>query len=200
MDFNKLFQRAKQIMLQPVPEWEAIKAENTSYKQLIKDYAIPMIVLVLVAALIGGLLFHTGHRLTFGYLIATLLISLLVTAGGLYLSALVINEIVPSFGAQKNLDSTFNLLIYSCTAFFVCYAAAKLLDIFPLNVLFNLCGLYSFYLFFTGTTPILGIQQDRKGTFTLVSALIMIGIFVILSLILGAIFAGVLYSSATFRM
>ena len=197
MNWSKIYQRAKNMLYKPEQEWIAIREENLSRKTVLCGYAWPMLLIVLVSTFIGSILFHTGYHLTFGYLFARLVTSLILSGGIMYLFAYIINESVERFGGIKNLDAAIRLVSYSWTAFFIFYALACILNIFPLNVLFYMCSFYSVYLYYTGISPMLFVPERGMIQFTAISVIIMLMLFVIASVILGSLFAGLLENEVT---
>ncbi|HQH41770.1 MAG TPA: Yip1 family protein [Bacteroidales bacterium] len=200
MNWSKVYQRAKNMLYQPEQEWVIIKEENLSQRTVLREYAWPMMLIVLVSTFIGSMLFHTGYHLTFGYLFARIITSLVLSGGVMYLSAFFINEAVEGSGGIKNMDAAMGLTTYSWTAFFLFYALASILSLFPLNVLFYLCGLYSVYLYYTGISPMLSVPENNKTRFTIISVIIMLVLYTIASVILGILFAGLLESEVTITL
>lgn len=172
-------------------EWVRIESETLSKKQLLKSYVIPFVVLIAVCSIIGSSLFSL-QQYSLGIIIAKILISSVLLIGGVYLSAIIINELTTSFGIAKDLDTTFKLVTFSFTSFFIVSAMVGILPDFPILSIF---GLHSVYLFWLGTTPVLKTPESTKIGFVVVSFLIIIGIYAILSLIVGTIVAGMLYVS-----
>lgn len=197
MNWSKVYQRAKNMLYQPEQEWTIIREENLPRTTVLREYAWPMLLIVLVATFIGSILFHTGYHLTFGYLFARIVTSLALSGGVMYLSAYFINETVERFGGIRNLDASVRLASYSWTAFFFFYALACILSLFPLNVLFYICSLYSVYLYYTGISPMLSVPENNRIRFTIISVIIMLVLFVIASVILGILFAGLLENEVT---
>jgi hypothetical protein len=60
----------------------------------------------------------------------------------------------------------------------------------PLSILMAF-ALYSLYLFWEGSTILLGTPDDNKVGFVVVSSLIMLGIYAILSLVIKQILDGI---------
>ena len=53
MDFHAIFNRAKNIIVNPLKEWHLIKDETSEKNELIRNYAIPLISLCAIASIIG---------------------------------------------------------------------------------------------------------------------------------------------------
>jgi hypothetical protein len=190
MSYQQVFQRAKNILFQPELEWESIRIENRSSRSVIRAYTIPMVLFTGASALLGGILYHSGYGLNLSYILSSTFICLLVSYAVVYLSALIINEVAHNFGCTKDRAAVIALVSYSSTAFFVSYAAANLLNIPPLNSLLSLCGLYTLYILWLGSTPLLHTPPESRVKFTITSGLIMLGVYFAFKLLLEAVFAG----------
>jgi hypothetical protein len=190
MSSQQIFQRAKNMLFQPELEWESIQKEKRSSRSVIRAYTIPMVLFTGASALIGGILYHSGYGLNMSYILSSTLICLIVSYAAVYLSALIINEVAHNFGCTKDRAAAMALISYSSTAFFVSYASANLLNIPPLNSLLSLCGLYTLYILWTGSTPLLQTPPESRMKLTITSGLIMIGVYFAFRLLLEAVFAG----------
>ncbi len=189
MDFNQIINRARNIILSPVSEWEVIKAEAKPSKDILMNYVIPLVLFVAVCKIVGSLLFHMSY-FSLSYSLLEALIAIIVPIGSVYVSALIINELAPSFGSQKNFEAAFRLLAYSMTAGYIASAAAGLLSIVGISMILSLFGLYSIYLLYTGLAPMMGTPEDKKIVYIIVSIIITFVIMAIISWFLTMILIG----------
>jgi hypothetical protein len=189
MDINVIISRAKNLILSPASEWEVIKTEAKPSNDILVNYAIPFVVLVGVCKIVGSLLFHMSYfNLTSSFLSA--IIAIVVPLGTLYFSAWIISELAGSFGSQKNFDAAFRLTAYAFTASYIASAAAGLIPLIGISTIFSLCGLYSFYILYTGFTPMMATPEDKKAGYFLISLLVIIVAMVIFSMVLTLILTG----------
>ena len=181
MDISLIIKRIKNILITPNTEWLVIKNEEGTEGHLIKNFALPLILIMTVASLLGTILF-TKFGIIYAFLssLFTFLSSLL----GMYISAIIINELGPSFNIEKNRASAFKLVIYSSTAFWVASAVAGLLP--PLSFL-AILGLYGIYLFWIGSGIIFPVEENKKAGYVIISFLIMLAVNLVLAIILGLI-------------
>ncbi|HBF89175.1 MAG TPA: hypothetical protein DDX39_11085 [Bacteroidales bacterium] len=182
LDLNQILNRAKNILTEPIKEWEIIKSEDSDKNQLLKNYVLPFAITIFVASFFGNLMFLSFFSFTFQFLSA--LVSALTSVLGVYISAYVITELSPSFNSKKNLNSTFKLVAYSFTASFVVSIVTGLI---PALSILSIAGLYSLYLIYTGLTPILETSEDKKVPFLIVSTLVIIVTYLVLAFLLGLI-------------
>jgi hypothetical protein len=192
MNVSAFFNRAKNLIVNPQLEWIRIESETTPKKEITKRYVIPFIILIAICSAIGSSLLSL-QTYSVSIILTKVIVSSLLFIGGVYLSALIINELTTSFAVQKNTAGTFKLVSYSFTSFFIASCLVSLLPHLPILIIL---GLHSVYLFWLGATPVLKISETGRVGFVIVSFLIIIGIYAILSLIVGAIVAGMLYVSS----
>lgn len=189
MSFSNAFNRAKNLLINPQVEWVRIDSESTSRKELMKGYVIPFVILIAICSFIGSSIFSL-QLYSFSVIIIKSLISAALIIAGVLLSSVIINELCPSFATQKNPDATFKLIVYSFTSF---YVSLCLVGLLPDLAILTILGLHSIYLFWLGTSAILKTPEVNKPGFVIVSFLIMIGIYAILSLLIRTIVLGMLY-------
>ncbi len=184
MDFKFIIKRATNIIVKPVDEWQVIKNEASDKKQVIMNYALPVIAVVAIASLIGGFIFPRFYQISVSYQILSAVIAFIVPFAGLYISAIVINELAPSFGSKKDINAAFKLVIYSFTASFL---ASIVTGLIPPLFFIGIFGLYSIYLLWIGITPMMETPENKKVGYVIVSALIIIVVNILIGLILGFI-------------
>jgi hypothetical protein len=156
-----LVDRVKNILLTPKTEWPVIAGETATVSGLYSGY-------IAILAAIGpfALALRMGlSGLGFGILLVSYLIALLMT----YAIAWIIDAIAPSFGGEKNLERSLQLVAYSFTASWV----AGIFHLLPvLGSLVALAGsLYSLYLFFLGAPVLRKCTPDKAVAFTVVIVL-----------------------------
>ncbi len=190
MDINAIIKRSINIIVKPAEEWKVIEQENANKNTALFGYALPYIILVSIAALIGCLIFNSFFY-SMTYTVITTLFAFIIPFAGIIISAIIINAIAPSFGSTKNIDNAFKLVIYSYTATFIVSIATGLL---PVLFFVSVAAGYSFYIMFFGITPMMKTPDDKKVSYFIVSILIMLGVYSTLTFTLGLISAGLLFS------
>lgn len=171
MDIQYIVDRAKGIILTPKEEWGLIKTENKSNQNLVLFYALPLILLAVLASLIGGWSLHGA------------VYQLVMPLAGIIISAYVINELAEKFNAVKNLNNAFKLVVYAATPSFLAAIVANLSFLLSWVSLF---GLYSIYLFWVGVSPMMEVPDDKRLVYVIVSALVVILIQIIVGALVGA--------------
>ncbi len=182
-----IVERAKGIIFKPKEEWEKISQEPNSNSVILTSYLIPLALIPAVFSLIGYGLIGYGpfSSLTFG--IKHAVISLVITIGGAYLTAFIIDILAPSFNAEKNFNRAFALVVFANTPQMV----AGIFYILPvLGVLALLAGLYGLYVLYLGMKPMMKTPNEKVTVYFIVSLIVVIAVYFVLSSILTSIFVG----------
>lgn len=184
MNLTFVFNRVRNLIVNPKAEWAVIQTESLSKDAVVKTYAVPLILIMAACSIVGSII--TVSNL--GYAILKALGIFGFTYIGIFVSARIIHELTTSFNSKKDLDTTFRLVVYSFTAYFIISALVNLWP--PLGML-NVFGLFSLYLFWVGTPILLETPEDNRVGFVVVSALVIAGVFAILYLILEGILTSI---------
>jgi len=188
-----IVQRAKGIILKPKEEWEKISQENNSHSTILINYLIPLALIPAIASLIGYGLIGYGPFSSLSFGIKHAIIMLVSTIGGAYLTAFIIDILAPSFGAEKNYDKAFALVVFAYTPQLV----AGVFYILPvLGVLALLAGLYGLYVLYLGIKPMMKSPDDKVTVYFIVSLVVVIVVYFVLSSILTSIFIGSVFRAA----
>ncbi len=195
MNLNKLIERVKAILLTPRTEWPVIATESTTVSDLYLNYiaiiaAIPAIFGFIKGSLIGIDLPMIGTmRVGIGAGIGGMLLSYALSLVQVYVIALIIDALAPTFGAQKNQVQALKVAAYSFTAAWV----ASVLQIVPwIGWLIAFAGaVYSIYLLYLGLTPVMQCPPDKSVGYTVVTVIIAIVLSIIIAAVVGGITGGV---------
>ena len=196
-----LVERAKKIILQPKTEWVVIEQESIQPAQLVSSYLIPLALIPAIASFIGyGFIGievpFFGHVGSVSFGIRQAIVSIITTIGGAFLSAFIIDALAPNFGSVKNFNKAMQLVVYSYTPTMV----AGIFYILPsLSIIATLAGIYGLYLLYIGIGPLMKTPQDKVTGYFVVSLVVAILVFVILSAILGALIIGNSLTSSAFN-
>jgi hypothetical protein len=193
-----ILDRAKNIILKPTDEWNGISAEPATVSGLFTGYAMILAAIPMVAGIIftgalgisaaglGGL---GGGAITlgFGALAALAIIGYLLSLVTLYVMAIIVNAVSPSFNGKSDLVQSMKLMVYASTPTWV----VGLVSWIPI-----LGGLISFaaiayvvYLIYLGLQPVLGVPKEKVAGFTVVIFLIYVVTLVVSGIIVGLLFS-----------
>ncbi|MCK9628686.1 MAG: YIP1 family protein [Bacteroidales bacterium] len=173
-----IFQRAKNIILNPKSEWLVIDNESNSHSHVLSNYLLWLALIPAISVMIGW-----SSDINFGIKMA--IKNFVTIIGGSYLTAWVINELAPRYKGVKNFNKAFELVAY-------CYTAMCVAGIFYLlNILGSLAflaGLYSIYTLYVGLQPMMKAPEETNGLYFIVSLVCMIGMSIVLGIILRVAF------------
>lgn len=184
-----IISRVKNILITPKPEWQTIEAENTPHVKVFTSYVVPLALIPAIAAFIGYTLIgysvlgvHVGGTISWG--LRQAINQYILMLGGTYLTAFVINVLAEGFGATKNLDKAYSLVAYAYTPMFI----GGIFSIWPaISWIGSLISLYSLYLLYIGLQPMMKQPAEKTVTYYIVSLLVMIVVYAVLMMLLGAI-------------
>jgi hypothetical protein len=188
-----LVERAKNILLTPPKEWDVIKGENLTIADMFMKYAVILAAIPAVAGFIGyvviGMSF--GGFGTFRWPVGTALVWAILTyilsLGGIFLLAFIIDALAPTFGCSKNMVAAVKVAVFSYTPVWV----AGILGIIPaISVLMILASLYSLYLMYLGLQKIKEPAKDKLIPYFVVTIVALIVIYWLVGFIVSRIALG----------
>jgi hypothetical protein len=178
MDFSKLFARVKAILTSPASEWPVIAEEPTTTTGLYLNY---ILVLAAIPAVCGFIkmsflgihipLMGTMH-VGVGAGLKGMIVGYALTLLGVYLMALLIDALAPTFGGQQNPVQALKTVAYAYTASWV----AGIGQLLPwIGILVTLAGgIYSIYLLYLGLPHTMKCPPEKSKAYTAVTILIAI--------------------------
>jgi hypothetical protein len=177
VDFNKLIARVKGILLTPKTEWPVIASEQTTVADLYKGYivwlaAIPQVFTFLLLARFGA-----------GSALSRLIVGYAVSLAMIYVVALIIDALAPTFGGTKDGVQSLKTIAYASTASCV----ASIAVIVPLlGILIALAALiYGIYLLYLGLPHTMKCPPDKAGGYTAVIVIVLIVLWFVVAAIIG---------------
>lgn len=185
-----LTERVKKILTTPQTEWNVIEAEPTSVDKLYRGYIAPLAAIPVIASFIGFSIigqdfgFLGTYRVGIVTGIAHAIVSFVLALVMVYVAALVINKLAPTFNSTPSDIQAPKLVAYAYTPAWV----AGVFNIIPaLMVLGILGGLYSIYLFYVGLPVMMKTPRDKVIPYMVVAALVIIVLTVIVGVVAAAI-------------
>jgi len=192
VDLNQVIARAKAILLTPSTEWPVIAQEPATVADLYKNY---IVILALIPAVFGFLKlsligvsmpFGGGtFRIGMGAGLTNLVVGYALSLAMVYVMALVIDALAPTFGGEKNLVQALKTVAFAYTASWV----AGVAQIVPVlgTLIFIAGAVYSIYLLYLGLPHTMKCPQDKAVGYTAVSIIVAIVVNLIIAAIVGAI-------------
>ncbi len=189
-----LLDRVKNILLKPADEWEVIAKEPATVGGLLTGYAIPLMILPIIGAIVGlGLLgigteSYAALGISFGLGAAAIIgiVGFILGLIMLYAMIFVVKMVSPSFNGSSDAAQAAKLMVYSSTPSWIVGLISPLLGILG-SVLGIAAIAYVVYLIYTGIRPVMEVPQEKVAGFTVAIILIYIVLSVVVTFIIGGI-------------
>ena len=180
-----LVERVKGILLKPKEEWQTISGETTTIPELYKTYIVILAAIGPVASIIGmsivgiSLPFAGSFRIPITTSIASAVVHYILTLVGVYILALIIDALAPTFSGEKSIDQAFKVATYSYTPGWV----VGVIAIIPALSILGILGLYGLYLLYLGLPILTKSPKEKSLGYTIAVIIAAIVIFGVISYI-----------------
>jgi hypothetical protein len=178
-------QRVQDILLRPKPTWPLIEQEPATVASIYNPYLLVLAAVPAIAAFIGLSLVGVGalgvnvHVPLMSGLVQ-MIVGYVLSLAVVYLLALIVDALAPTFGGKKNATQALKLVAYGSTAGFV----GGIFSLLPaLSVLGLVAALYSVYLIYTGLPVLMKCPPEKAMAYTAV--VVVCGL--VAMLVLGAV-------------
>lgn len=184
--------RVKQILLAPKEEWQVIDREPATVASLYTGYIMPLAAIPAIAQAIGYSVFGVSvpfvgtYRTPVGSAITGAIVSYVLTLAGVYVLALVIDALAPTFGGTKNQIQALKVSAYSSTASWV----AGIFALIPGLRILTILGIYSLYLLYLGLPVLMKTAPEKAMAYTAVVILAAIVLFMLIGFVAGSFMSG----------
>jgi hypothetical protein len=183
---EKVFERAKRIILSPTEALTEVKTESTTVMTLMKEYVVFVAAIPALAQFVGYALVGLPivGRYPFFRSLMFALFSYVLSLVGVIVVGKVVDLLAPSFNSTKNDLNAFKLAAYSMTPAFV----AGIFNLIPsLGVLALLGSLYGIYVLYLGLPVLMGTAEDKRAIYTVATIVVVVIVMVIVTAIAGAL-------------
>jgi hypothetical protein len=188
-DGKPLVERARDIMMRPRAEWPAVAAEPATIGGIYTSYvmilaAIPPIAGLIGMSLVGFRMLGITVRTPIGAGIAAAVAQYAMALIGVFLLALIIEALAPTFGGVKDRIQAFKVAAYGSTAAWV----GGIFALIPqLGWIWIIPALYSFYLIYLGLPVLMKAPEEKALPYTLVTVVAAILLYVVVSAVVGSL-------------
>ena len=181
---NALIERAKNLILKPAETWDVISDEETDVPTLYKTWVIPLAAIPAIAgfigmSLIGVSVFGVYSRVPILNGLVNAVVTFGLSLAWVYVVALIIDALAPTFGAEKNFKQAIKVSAYAPTASWL----AGIFMIIPALSVLSIVGLYSLYLLFVGLPKLMQPAEGKAGVYTITVLVISVVILLVISLL-----------------
>ena len=182
-----LAERVKRILLTPKEEWQVIESEPATIGSLYTGYILPLAAIGPIAQTIGYSVFGVTlpmmgtYRTPIGSAITGAVVTYALTLVGVYVLALVIDALAPTFNGTRNQIQALKVAAYSSTASWL----AGIFALVPGLRVLGILGLYSLYLLFLGLPVLMKSPAEKALGYTVVVIIAAIVLFMLVGLVAG---------------
>jgi Yip1 domain len=184
-----LIERVKNILVKPKEEWLVINTESHSGLSLIMSYLLPLAILSAAATFVGYAFLSRFGSIKIGLIYG--LIALAQTVLAVYITPFVTDALAPSFGSEKSLNKSTQLIVYAATPVYI----GGLLNLIPgigwLGLLAG--GIYSIYLLYLGLPVLKKTPEDKVPVYLIIIILVLAVIYWLIGYILLRIFWSIIF-------
>src|SRR3990170_1198533 len=185
MNVTAIQDRVTRILKDPKSEWNVIDAEATDTAKLYGGYIVPLAAIPAIAGFIGLTVFGVfGYRLGFMRGLSHAIVNYVLTLVGVYICALVIDKLAPTFESKPSTIQALKLVAYASTASWIAGVVTIIPALAPIAII---GGLYSIYLFYLGLPVLMKTPQAKVVQYMVVSAIIVIVVLVLVNFVSGTI-------------
>jgi hypothetical protein len=184
-----LVARVVAILTKPRETWDEIDAESSDIGGIYRGYVAPLAAIPAVCGAVGLLalggihIFGFSLRPSFTGVLTEMVVRYVLTLVGVYVLALVIDELAPQFGAARGRTLAFKLAAYSGTAFWVAGVFRLIPGLGGLAALLG--GLYTLYLMYLGLPKLMKVEGDRITPYLAVSLVVTFLLTLLISMLSG---------------
>lgn len=151
-----------------------------------------------VASFIGSQLFPISvmgstFRMPIAAALVSSILGYVLSLVGVYVVALIVDALAPTFGGQKDRLKAMKVTVYSWTAAWV----AGVFGLVPALAILSIVGLYSLYLLYLGLPVLMRAPKEKALAYTAVASLCGIGVFIVIAIISGAVTGPLIAGSMT---
>ncbi|HEX2726891.1 MAG TPA: Yip1 family protein, partial [Beijerinckiaceae bacterium] len=179
---NNVVDRAKNIVVTPKTEWAVVDAEPASVQDIYTRYLVPLALIPAVAGFIGmaivGISIPGLGTIRTGFFASVMqaILQFGVSLAMVYLFAVIIDALAPTFGGQRNPLAAFKVSAYSMTPAFL----AGIFSLIPALSFLGIVGLYAIYLLYLGLPRLMRAPDDKAVAYTAVVVVAAIALWIVI--------------------
>lgn len=183
MDIKFLAFTVRNLIRDPVKEWDVIHSENRSASFFSKNLFLPLLFLASVSSFLGAFLFtNTELGNAWSVLKGARFFAVVIIAT--YGTAFILNEITAFVGIRRDFSISFRIIVCSIVPFILCQIVSQLLESF---IFVNILSAFGLYIMWSGITIMLDPAEGKKLTLMIGATVAFISLFLIASSIMTSL-------------
>ncbi len=173
---SRFVDRVLGVLVEPRQSWLGVHAEQVTIWQLCKRYVLVLVAISLIPSVISA--FHSNRYSSGHWTLNSMLLLVvgryLLTLGGLYLSARIIAEVAPKFGAPKVKENAFKLVFFALTPVFLSSIIGSMIYF---SLPYWLGWGYVAFLLYWGVKVLMDAEQKKVFTYTAISFALLVALY-----------------------
>lgn len=178
--FKNIFLWIQDILFNPNEFWTLQKQNQIKSRKLFAGYFFPLLLLAGLGVFTGE--FFRSNHFYAGFALMKSAREILLFLLQYIFSVVFTNELIKTFGGQKNRKTAQMLVVFSLTPFLL---VSIITGLFPFLYVLDALGLYSFFIFWIGAKELLEFPERKFEKYVLTTILANFFIFSFLSVLLS---------------
>lgn len=180
VSISNIINNTKQVLLNPKTFWIEKKESLENQANLLLGFLIPLILVVALTVFLGEF-FRSSHFYV-GIALMKSARAIVLFLLQYFIAVFFTNELIKTFGGEKNIKISRNLVAYSLTPFIV---VSIITGLFPFLYVIEILGFYSFFIFWLGVKELLIFDDNRQTSYTIITIVVNFFVFSFLSITLS---------------
>jgi len=180
ISFSKISDQIKMVIFNPKEFWISKKESEERQAELLASYFLPVL-LVLALVVFLGEFFRSTH-FYMGYAVLKGVREVALFTLEYFLAVFFTNELMKTFGIEKNIAVARRLVVYSFTPLLL---VSMVTGLFPFLYVLDILGLYSFYIFWVGVQELLIFPEQKQNSYATITIVVNFFVFSFLSIFLS---------------
>jgi hypothetical protein len=180
ISLQDIINRIKEVLISPKAFWNSYKENNVGFSELFGGFFLPVLLVAVLAVFLGEFFKSAHFYMVFAILKALRELVLFILE--FFIAIYFTNELLKTFGGEKNIRLSRLLVTYSFTPFLLVSTVTGLFPfLYPLDIL----GVYGFYIFWVGGKQLLTLPQQKIDSYLILTIVVNFITFGFASIILS---------------
>ena len=180
ISFGFIFRSIQEVIVHPKAFWKKQEQDSPGRLKLLQAYLLPLVFIASISVFTGE--FFRSNHFYAGFALMTAGREFFLFFFQYFLSVFFTNELIKTFGGEKNIRIARQLVACSLTPFLL---VSVITGLFPFLYVLDALGLYSFYIFALGAKQLIDFPEKKTEKFILITILVNFFVFSFLSVLLS---------------
>ena len=187
---KELFNETIRIILNPKKHWLRVKAERDFIEGGFRRFFVPGLVLLIVACLVGDLLFNSEYGFVLMNSVIKIIRRLLLLVLTMLASNMIMYEVSRMFKVPMGFETSRKIIVYSMMPLVL---VTIFISLFPFFDVVSILSMYGFYQVYMALRILYGINMERNLPYVAMLFFCLFGSYAIIGLLLNRLTALIIY-------